>query len=86
MTESHLNTIEMHLIDQLNGEPIPDFRSDECTRVMASINALTGSPEGRYYAEQLGCRMLTMTLDRLIAGAKATREIALLRDNKGELC
>jgi hypothetical protein len=86
MNNTHIQTLVTHFADQLSGEPIPDFRSDEAIRVVQAANAITASPEARELASQLGLRILAIAVDRIVAGATATREIAIIRDNGGELC
>jgi hypothetical protein len=83
---NNIRALTQHLSKQLNGEPVPDFRSDEANRVVQAANAITASPEARELASQLGLRILEMTVDRVHAGATATREIAIIQQNKGELC
>jgi hypothetical protein len=86
MNNPHLETLTQHLSNQLSGEPIPDFRSDEVAQVMAATGAILASPEFRQLSFRLGMCIMDMTIERIMAGAQATRAIAISRDNGGNLC
>ena len=77
------DTINSNLLAQLDGQPIPPYRSEEFARLLI---ALAYAATDRIELERIGLDTTRLLLERAEASTRAQREVELMTDRGRALC
>lgn len=83
MNSATSDEINLHLIAQLDGQPIPAYRSDQFARLVLALSAAAGDGEE---LQRIGLDTVRNLLERTVTAIHAQREMELMVKSGISLC
>ena len=81
--KNEITVIAEQLHQMLDGAAVPSFRSQEFKRLMDSIHSITSSvnngPHQKDALESVGCKVVSLLLNRLQAAMVTERAVSVMR-------